>query len=33
MPNFAAWFERVVALPEFIAVAGHVKVAAKSIKP
>ncbi len=33
MGNFAAWFERVTALPEFIKVVGHIKVAQKSIKP
>lgn len=33
MPHFAAWFERVTALPAFVAVCGHIKVAAKAIKP
>lgn len=33
MGNFAAWFERVAALPEFVAVCGNIKVAQKAIKP
>lgn len=33
MPAYSAWFERVVALPEFIAVCGNVKSAAKAVKP
>lgn len=33
MTGYGAWFERVVALPEFVAVAGVVKSAAKAIKP
>jgi len=33
MPGYSAWFERVVALPEFVAVCGNVKSAAKTIKP
>lgn len=33
MPAYSAWFERVVALPEFVAVCGKVKSAAKPIKP
>merc|ERR1711935_677029 len=33
MPDYSAWFERVCALPEFIAVCGNVKSAAKPVKP
>ncbi len=33
MPKFSAWFERVTALPEFVRVAGNIKVAAKTVKP
>lgn len=33
MPDFGAWFDRCVALPEFIAVCGHIKSCSKSIKP
>lgn len=33
MPKFAAWFSRVTALPEFVAVAGHIKPCAKALKP
>jgi len=33
MPKFAAWFARVTALPEFVAVAGHIKPCAKALKP
>lgn len=32
-PKAAAWFERVTALPEFVAVYGRIKIAKKSIKP
>jgi glutathione S-transferase len=31
MPKWAAWMEKVIKLPEFVAVFGHVKLAAKSI--
>jgi elongation factor 1-gamma len=33
MPKFSAWFERVTGLPEFVRVAGNIKVAAKTVKP
>ena len=33
MPHYSAWFERVVSQPDFIAVAGAVKSAAKAVKP
>jgi elongation factor 1-gamma len=33
MPKFAAWFERTTGLPEFVRVAGNIKVAAKTVKP
>ena len=33
MPKFAAWFERTTGLPEFVRVAGKIKVAAKTVKP
>lgn len=33
MPDYSNWFERVVALPEFVAVCGHVKSCSKAIKP
>jgi len=33
MPKFSAWFERVTALPDFIKVVGHIKVAQKTVKP
>lgn len=33
MPDFGAWFDRVVALPEFVAVCGHIKACAKGVKP
>ena len=33
MPKFSAWFERVTALPHFIKVVGHIKVAQKTVKP
>jgi elongation factor 1-gamma len=33
MGNFAAWFERVAALPDFVAVCGNIKVAQKAVKP
>jgi len=33
MPDFSAWWERVVALPEFVAVCGHVKACQKGVKP
>ena len=32
-PKAAQWFERVAALPEFIATFGRVRIAKKSIKP
>lgn len=33
MPKWAAWFERVCKLPQWVAVFGHVKFAAKPIAP
>jgi len=33
MPHYSAWFERVMALPEVIAVMGNVKSCAKAVKP
>lgn len=33
MPKFAAWMDRVFALPAYRKVAGHVKFAAKAVKP
>jgi len=33
MPDFNAWFERVISLPEFVAVVGHIKACQKGIKP
>lgn len=33
MGQYAAWFERVVALPEFVAVCGNIKSCAKGVKP
>lgn len=33
MPDYSAWFDRVVALDDFKAVCGNVKSAAKGIKP
>jgi len=33
MPDFSNWFERVVKLEAFVAVAGNVRACAKSVKP
>jgi len=33
MPDFSNWFERVVKVDAFVAVAGNIKACAKSIKP
>jgi len=33
MPKFSAWFERTTKLPEFVKVAGNIRVAAKTVKP
>jgi elongation factor 1-gamma len=33
MPDFSAWWERVAALPEFVAIAGNVKACQKAVKP
>lgn len=33
MPHFSAWFERVAAHKDVVAVMGHVKAAAKPVKP
>ena len=33
MPKFGAWLARVFALPAYVSVAGHVKLAAKAVAP
>lgn len=33
MPDFGAWFDRVVKVEAFVAVAGNVRACAKSVKP